>query len=233
MFFRSFRSLLELGALMKIKKKNHVQRTQYRSFTNICNTVLPCEKKIAFVRTYEFPSSLVVQLPWPPRFLPSIYHASIFQYPAYFGLLAKIRISISISCGASYFFFLFWFWFVFFSMPSFCNSLSGISARMKRGMHRAHLRCGPYNNVFLLHVGRIVPALTHLAPHPYPYPLSLRLKKNLLARALFHFHVPAAHPEQLLLIWRSKESPLHAELIYRDGYLWNAIIRLVTLDFYH
>lgn len=87
-------------------------------------------------------------------------------------------------------FFLFWFWFVFFSMPSFCNSLSGISARMKRGMHRAHLRCGPYNNVFLLHVGRIVPALTHLAPHPYPYPLSLRLKKKSIGPRAFPFSRP-------------------------------------------
>lgn len=63
---------------------------------------------------------------------------------------------------------------------------------MKRSMHQAHLRCGPYNNVFLLHVGRIVPALTHLAPHPYPYPFPLRFKKkNLLARA-FPFSRPRA-----------------------------------------
>lgn len=61
---------------------------------------------------------------------------------------------------------------------------------MKRGMHRAHLRCGPYNNVFLLHVGRIVPALTHLAPHPYPYPLSLRLKKKSIGPRAFPFSRP-------------------------------------------
>lgn len=47
---------------------------------------------------------------------------SIFQYPAYFALLAEIHISISISCIER----------VIFSVPPFCNSLSGISVRMKR-----------------------------------------------------------------------------------------------------
>lgn len=69
----------------------------------------------------------------------------------------------------------------------------------------------PYNNVFLLHVGRIVPALTHLAPHPYSYPLPLRLggekkKKESIGPRAFPFSRPRAVPEQLLLIWRSKES---------------------------
>lgn len=79
-------------------------------------------------------------------------------------------------------------------------------------MHRAHLRCGPYNNVFLLHVGRIVPALTHLAPHPYPYPLPLRLKKKKKKKESigprFSIFPSPAHLGQLLLIWRSEESPL-------------------------
>lgn len=124
--------------------------------------ILPCEKNrlcSKYTNLYRTP------LRFPAR-------KSIFQYPAYFGLLAEIHISISISCRASYYF--------FFQ----CRLLQLVIRYIgpdKTHMHRLHPRCGPHiTTCFLLHVCRIVPALTHLASHPYFYlpPFSFGKKKR-------------------------------------------------------
>lgn len=98
-------------------------------------------------------------------------------------------------------------------------------------MHRAHLRCGPYNNVFFV-VCCIVPVLTHLAPHPYlcrgSSPLLLKKKRSIGPR---FFIFPSPHFGSYCLFGNPKSPGI--ELIYRDGYLWKTITRPVMLDFYY
>lgn len=131
---------------------------------------------------------------------------SIFQYPAYFGLLAaKYTFQYPFPVERV----------IFFFSAAFCNSLSGISVRMKRiyAPNASPLR---YNNVFFVaclpHCAGTDPLSVSplsLLAAPLP-PLRGRGKKKekIHCSALFHFPVPALR--QLLLIWKSKEYPRHS-----------------------
>lgn len=101
----------------------------------------------------------------------------------------RIRISISISCRASYFFF------------SFSELVIRYIGPDKTRMHRAHLRCGPYNNVFFVACLPHCAGTDPLSASPLSLPGFPPLwKKKIHWSALFHFPVPALR--QLLLIWK-------------------------------
>lgn len=103
----------------KRKKKSRDEHVQQRSLiTDVRVRGFPCEKNRLCPNIRILSSNLAVRLLPCPLSLPSpsSCRASIFQYPAYFGLLAEIRISISISCRASYFFFFLVCFGLFFSM---------------------------------------------------------------------------------------------------------------------
>lgn len=132
------------------------------------------------------------KLPSNPAAIP---HAkSIFQYPAYFDLLAEnTHFNIHFLQSELFFF-------------SFSELVIRYIGPDKTRMHRAHLRCGPYNNVFFVACLPHCAGTDPLSASPLSFtevPLPF-WKKKIHWSALFHFPVPALR--QLLLIWKSKES---------------------------
>lgn len=133
--------------------------------------ILPCEKNRLCSKCTNFHRT-------PPR---SPTQKAYFNIRPTSTSSPRIRISISISCRASYFFFFL-----------FRNSLSGISVRIKRVCTERISVAVRITTCFLLHVCRIVPVLTHLAPHPYLSPRfpSLFGKKRSIGPRFFIFPFP-------------------------------------------
>jgi len=89
-------------------------------------------------------------------------------------------------------------------------------------MHRAHLRCGLYNNVFFVVclpycVGTDPLSASPLSLPRFPSPFE---KKRSIGPRFFIF--PSPHFGGYCLFGNPKSPGI--ELIYRDGYLWKAII---------